>query len=518
MSKIRRSWIGALLALALITLGVAPALRAQNASSPLVLLVSGDYYLWDGSAAPKQLTNWGFNQDPSLSPDGTQIAYMSYAQITADAITRSGGVGGGEFPGNIWTLTPATANAERVADQPVDASYFIQNVPDKATVRSRPVWSPGGDKLAWTEFTLPNTQTNQIVVYDIATRAASTLVAETPAQAGVPVPADLVWTSDGLMMRSTTMDATTQAFVDSFLVYDAQGNLLRTIPTSTDNLRTLVSYLPVLYGPRSYLAALYSTGQWELIDPRDGTSQPAIAPPELYSPNAVNGIVASSLVNDDHSLSIQLRDVDGAALGGPMNIGFSFDHVALSPDGMSAAFILYNPAVSSAEDTVTVWHGGELTRVPTVSDTAYLSAFTWGVGAWRIPNAPVQQPQTEATSAATAEATVAATDNPGITPVAGTPTPEATVKATPFSCPGAPAPRLTLGGEGRVIDTNAANNLRENPSLQGEITAVIPPRGEFIVTTGPECHDNIVWWAVDFGGVAGWTAENSGSDYLLEPN
>ncbi len=516
MTIVRRSRIGALalLALALMTLGVAPALRAQDATSPLVLLISGDYYLWDGgSAAPMQLTNWGYNQQPSLAPDGSQIAYMSYAQITADAITRSGGIGGGELPGNIWLLAPTTANAERVADQPPNASFFIQNVPDNATVRSKPVWSPGGDKLAWTEFTLPNNLVNQIVVYDIATKTATTLVKETPAQAGVPVPADLIWTSDGLIMRSTTLDAATQTFVDSFLVYDTQGSLLRTISATTDNQRILVDTLPVLYGPQSYIAALYSTGQWALIDPRDGTTQPAAAAPELYSPNAVNGIVASSLINDDRSISIQLHNANGEALGQPVNIGFSFDHVALSPDGNAAAFILYNPAVSSAEDTVTIWHGGELTRVPTVGPTSYLTAFTWGVGAWRIPNTPTaSQPPPEATAAVTSEPTAAATAE---TPVV--PTSEVTAAPAAFACPGAPASRLTLGGEGRVIDTNAANNLRESPSLQGEITAVIPPRGEFIVTTGPECQDGIVWWAVDFGGIAGWTAENSGADYLLEP-
>ncbi len=511
MMTLRKSWIGtlALLVLALMTVGGAGSLRAQDAASPLVLLVSGDYYTWDGSNPPKQLTNWGYNHDPALAPDGSRIAYMSYAQITADAITKSGGVGGGELPGNIWMLAPLTANAERVADQPPDASYFIQNVPDKATVRSKPVWSPDGGKLAWTEFTLPNNMTNQIVVYDIASKTASTIVQATPPQAGVPVPADLLWTSDGLIMRSTTLDPNTQAFVDSFLIYDVQGNLLRTISAASDSTRTLVDYLSVLYGPQSYIAALYSTGVWELIDPRTGATQPAVAAPELYSPNAVNGIVASSIINDDHSLSIQLHSADGQPLGEPVNIGFSFDHVALSPDGTAAAFILYNPAVSSAEDTVTVWHGGELTRVPTVGQSSYLSAFTWGVGAWRIPNTPtVSEPQVEATPVATAQATEVAAPEA---------TPDMTAVPTAFSCPGALPPRLTLGGQGRVVDTNAANNLRESPSLQGEITAVIPPRGEFIVTTGPECHDGIVWWAVDFGGVAGWTAESSGKDYLLEP-
>ena len=55
------------------------------------MLMHGDLWSWDGTAsALKQVTNWGFQQDMSLSPDGKQVAYTSYPQVVADFIRREG--------------------------------------------------------------------------------------------------------------------------------------------------------------------------------------------------------------------------------------------------------------------------------------------------------------------------------------------------------------------------------------------------------------------------------------------
>ena len=58
---------------------------AQGGGAPLVFLKDGDLWKWDGSVVT-QLTTWGYNERPVLSPNGQRVAYNSWAQITINAI------------------------------------------------------------------------------------------------------------------------------------------------------------------------------------------------------------------------------------------------------------------------------------------------------------------------------------------------------------------------------------------------------------------------------------------------
>ena len=109
---------------------------AQGSSAPLVFLKDGDLWKWDGSAVT-QLTTWGYNERPVLSPNGQRIAYNSWAQITIDAIAAGKPVMG-LIPSNIWVIDPVTGNANRVADQPPGATFNLAQT-DYAIMRGTPL-------------------------------------------------------------------------------------------------------------------------------------------------------------------------------------------------------------------------------------------------------------------------------------------------------------------------------------------------------------------------------------------
>jgi hypothetical protein len=85
-----------------------------------------------------------------------------------------------------------------------------------------------------------------------------------------------------------------------------------------------------------------------------------------------------------------------------------------------------------------------------------------------------------------------------------------------YSCAGAPAPRLTVGGTGRVTP-GLPNKLRAQPSLSGTEIGSIPGGASFTVVDGPNCADGYTWWQVNYLGTIGWTASGNASEYWVEP-
>lgn len=90
------------------------------------------------------------------------------------------------------------------------------------------------------------------------------------------------------------------------------------------------------------------------------------------------------------------------------------------------------------------------------------------------------------------------------------------VVAQDSTCPGAPAPRLVVGEQGRVLP-GQANNVRDLPSTSGGRVGQIPSEGVFAVLEGPTCADGFNWWRVDYDGMVGWTVEGQGEEYWVEP-
>jgi len=147
---------------------------APVTSAPIIFLIDGD--LWEVSAPGqpvKQLTHWGYNFEPVLSPDGQQVAYLSEpAAYVQDK-------GSGWPPGNVWVLNLRTGKSVRVAGQPADAGGTIdQN--HHFINRPMPAWSPDSTQLAWLELA----SGYQLVTYDVASQK-NTLTVDAPGYTGL---------------------------------------------------------------------------------------------------------------------------------------------------------------------------------------------------------------------------------------------------------------------------------------------------------------------------------------------
>jgi LysM repeat protein len=93
-----------------------------------------------------------------------------------------------------------------------------------------------------------------------------------------------------------------------------------------------------------------------------------------------------------------------------------------------------------------------------------------------------------------------------------------TVIITPIPVACSPAPRLAIGGTGRVLP-GESNALRSAPG-QGSNSVVIgqiPAGALFTVLFGPQCTGGINWWQVNYNGQIGWTGEGQGGVYWVEP-
>ena len=99
-----------------------------SSDAPVILLLTsqkgsyGDIYTWNGaSQSLKQLTSWGYNFAPRVSPDGKWLAYLSMSQAAVDAMVQEQAINVYAIS-NIWLYNLDTEEAIRIAEQPQNAT------------------------------------------------------------------------------------------------------------------------------------------------------------------------------------------------------------------------------------------------------------------------------------------------------------------------------------------------------------------------------------------------------------
>ena len=89
--------------------------------------------------------------------------------------------------------------------------------------------------------------------------------------------------------------------------------------------------------------------------------------------------------------------------------------------------------------------------------------------------------------------------------------------APAIMCPGAPPPRLTVGGQARVTFTDGTP-LRVRATPGGSIITQLPEGTVIQVIGGPQCQGQYTWWQIQTtDGIQGWSAEGDMESYYLEP-
>lgn len=389
-----------LILILLVALCMSGLVQAQNASLPLVLEIDGDIWTWKaGDAALRRLTEWRYNSDLVVSPDGTRVAYYSLAQMVVEAIERDGGFGGGKLPGNIWVMDTVTGEAYRTANQPDDASFMAAGVPDKAVVRSTPMWSPDGSQLAWTEYDYADEMNYpflRLVIFDTLSKTAKVVAEDVPFPAGVPAAMNGDWTEAGFLLYHYTVDPATGNLANSVLVYSTEGTLLNQLFFDETPDRILSMVVPVQYQHITYIGALMlnigaNQREWQIIDPLSATRvwQPAPALPARVA-----------LLNPDHSVrlvwtpapdpagypdSATVLKTDGTVVAMTLEPGTWLSESTPAPDGKAVAFRIFNPQTSVHEPAVYVWQDDQegLLSVPVV-EGSFVHQVIWGATIWEI--------------------------------------------------------------------------------------------------------------------------------------
>lgn len=452
---------------------------AQEQSFPLILRIEQNFWRWDDSTGEFfQLTTHGQVGQPIPSPDGNYIAYNRPAQITIEAFERIGGVSGAP-PSDIWIYDIGTGNTRLIGQQPPDASFFTEGVPDFALIRSRPVWSPDGSQVAWTNMVYP-AGNFELVVHDLSSNQQAMYALDIPIQYGVPTALPLYW-DNGIAIISSSLDDAGE-IRQVVYVYEADGSRRWVIPVDEEQFLRQAFWVRDEYriqvDDRSYLYT--STGAPNapyLIDTQVEWSSPFTGDLEQYHRFAPTGIVAhyqpsadgfeaSWLIAYPDGDEILIEDEDGRF------------ELLLPPDGETVVLLNYGDL---GNGSMTLWDRGLTTPIATTGiDGMNIKGATWGPTQWRwgLPN------DTE---------TVANE-----------------------SCDGL-QPRLVVGELGVVLSGLGANNLRNRASSEGRYVGEIPPEGVFRVLKGPDCKDGLAWWYVNYNGTFGWTAEGQGATYWLAP-
>lgn len=459
--------------LALVLVALAGIAVAQDTTFALIYTSDSVLYKWDdpvsGEPAPYAACqpNEKILGEITLSPDGRHIGIVTEPIPVTEKLAEIGGVGGGALPGNLWLCLDNGSQLVRVGEQPANFAFFDddQTVPDFWISRGLAVWSPAGDKVAWTE--LVGNDSDQWVIYDLASNTTATYALDLPPVYGIPSPLDMKWAQSGIYILAPTYNQSTNENEVYLYRFDENGvqqfiyDVLGLMGGGSDFLTDWV----VVQDNGVERIALWSDQLgWLLWDPLSGSTQAMNGLLEAYSPyNA-----SLSLVFDEENAG---QGQWFARYNGQLyplaGIEYRFDRVALSTGGTLA--------YRERFDSIIIWDSGGILHQRQADYSTW--SMVWAPVAWRIYR----------------DGNTGAADCPGFTS------------------------RLVVGERGRVVLDLGANNLRQEASTGSRVLVAIPEGGEFAVMDGPVCADGYAWWQVNYNGVIGWTAEGEGSTYWVEP-
>jgi len=349
--------------------------QAQSAADefPMILWIRGDLYSVNAAdTPPTQITTNGTISGPQLSPDGKNIVFKEAAQVGLDALNRiqtTGKIADFDLPGDIFLFDISAHVVTPLAGQPPGASLLVDGVADKATIRSTPVWSPDGSRLAWTEYAYPGGKP-ELVVYN-RVGGVETVIAQNlnaPLVQGASPP--LRWGTGGIAVNASTDAASEQ----DFLIYDENGTLLSTPRLASVQDDPAVDFVWVESPNGAQLGLIYQSAGWILIDPKTGVAQAAPELPRLMT-SQPNSRALTFGTDKTEGFYWAVVGETAAAPGAP-------SQVTLSPSGREIAFTGF-----PSSGAVTIWHDGDTTSIPNTGSNLnelQVGAMLWGYTTWRI--------------------------------------------------------------------------------------------------------------------------------------
>jgi hypothetical protein len=301
----------------------------------------GDLFAYTpGDSESFRLTNWGYNRAPSLSPDRTMIAYQSVPEAVVQQFEAN------EYffdydqdaPSNIWMMNVTTLDAVRIAEQ-----QPVQSAIGNALLRSKPVWSPDNQQIAWLEFEpVTDRLSGQLVVYDRDSQ--SSRIWATSLNMGffdggiVHIPGLDGWGSHIAQTKWTygipedfapEISSEDAGYVTAFI---NENGVERSEPVSI-TLSEVMSYQAYTWfwarrGGTWFFAIHYPSG-WQMLNPSTGERLALSEPPLLQTPSG-NGL---RLRQQEKQWIVRTID------GGETMLPVSATQAVLAPDGEAVAYL-----------------------------------------------------------------------------------------------------------------------------------------------------------------------------------
>lgn len=560
----------------LLMLIVTISAQAQSGNQSLIAFRNGDLWKYNlANNTASQLTQWGYNGGPILSPDGRRIAYLSTASLTLDNINNGSAGYAGDAPANIWVMDTASEQFQRIVDQTGGGTLGI--------IRSVPSWSPDSSKLVWSELNLQSqgADTTAIKYYDFNTAQLRTLVNgfNMGFQDGGYYMASIKWGGAGISHLLFTYVEGSRDPQQYMEIYDPNTGNLTTYNLGFNSQagNAVNDYLWVNHQGRSMIA-LSLQGRWELFDPTNGSRTAMSAAPHLrlkfgtgieLIPVQVTNEIGSYVTQWQAQFNGQIYNfgyisysisdftpaisADGRTVAWHSSTGVSTWQIGAQATGRAdEVYSSIQPLVprpSSVVWAATEWVTSDTIVQPLPTATYIPGGTVCNLGA-RLQvgqNAVVLPgPKNNVRTAAAINATVINQISPGEvlyveqgpicangynwyrvrnnrivgwTAEGGEGVYWLSVDTSSSYCWNSPPARLNPQGNGIVLP-GEPNNLRSQPGVGGtsEVLAVIPAGASFLVTNVPTCGtDGRRWYPIRYNNINGWTAEGEGSEYWVAP-
>lgn len=358
-------------------LGVSPSVAQADQIAPLVMLKGGDIWEYSGDQLI-QVTTHGYHKRPVMSPNGQYVAYNFWCDESITAVKDGVFVAQGDLPGNMGLLRLNGGTTEAIATQPTSIT-FAGEIPNDAIVRSAPAWSPDSSKIAWTEIRL-NQYVYSLVIYDLATKQATTVVAELPAPLHLKElnALDPQWGDSGiaLFIKQKPKGEPLQRAIH---IYDAQGGLISMTPL-IDNF---YDFMWINDNGAEKLAILFASQPWALMNPVNGAFEIMNGVPELYSP-----------VHAEYSVAIEPQKQNDQIVGFKWMAKAASTNVTqplkfAAETNFAARITISAQGVAWASDAVYIWDGDErkvndTDQITRGFEDADSGALAWSPVAWRV--------------------------------------------------------------------------------------------------------------------------------------
>ena len=471
----------------LIAVFITMSSQAQSVNQQLITVRNGDLWKFDiANNTATQLTQWGYNGGPIMSPDGLKIAYLSTASEIIDMVNRGEQVPyAGTSPANIWVMNLATGAFTQINNQSGSGSVGY--------LRSIPAWSPDSTKLIWSQLNPVNQglDSASLQIHDLNSGLTTTFAQNYNMgfqDGGIWMP-PVTWGEAGIARTLFTyQEGSRDPFLFMEIYNPSTGNLTRyDLGFDSNNNNYTRDYLWVTHQGRSMIA-LGIQNYWELFDPTNGVRTRLSAPPRLKNRFISGGLelIPVSISDNNGGWSIQWQVAIGTA---EYNTGYISYAVGTE----------FTPSISFDGSKI-AWHNGDgvSTWEVGIGQTGRTSGSNQGVGeSYLIP-----QPQTVAWSP-----TEWVTSSSVVVPQP-TPTSQPTTNVCNLS------PRLTVG-QNAVVNAGPANRLRVGATINSAVITNISAGEVLYVQQGPICADGYNWYYVRNSRVSGWTAEGGNGQYWL---